>query len=211
MKVSIGPYRRWWGVYQTVNLLQKVGVSEDRCEKIGDWICENTPAEDFFNWIDGLKPDRKIKVRIDPWDTWSMDHTLSLIIVPMLKQLKETKHGSQMVDDEDVPPHMRHTLKNGEDDWETDDRWIHYKWDWVFNEMIWAFEQIQLDREWESLYTIQEGEIDFDDYPEDEGKDCTPLRWKKEFIIDREGLKAHQDRINNGLRLFGKYYQGLWD
>ena len=26
-------------------------------------------------------------VKIDRWDTWSMDHTLALIIVPMLKQI----------------------------------------------------------------------------------------------------------------------------
>ena len=29
--------------------------------------------------------------------------------------------------------------------------------------------------------------------------------------IDQPGLKAHQDRKANGFRLFGKYYQGLWD
>jgi len=29
--------------------------------------------------------------------------------------------------------------------------------------------------------------------------------------IDKEGLGAHQDRKSNGFRLFGKYYQALWD
>ena len=29
--------------------------------------------------------------------------------------------------------------------------------------------------------------------------------------IDKEGLDAHQDRKTNGFRLFGKYYQALWD
>lgn len=76
--------------------------------------------------------------------------------------------------------------------------------------MIWTFEQI-LDDDWESQYTIQEGEIDWDDYPEDEGKEVIPLRWKKEYIVNWEGRNAHQERITNGLRLFGKYYQGLWD
>jgi len=28
---------------------------------------------------------------------------------------------------------------------------------------------------------------------------------------DKIGLKKHQERINNGLRLFGKYYTNLWD
>ena len=36
---------------------------------------------------------RKIKIQIDKWDTYSMDHTLAMIIYPMLLQLKATKHG----------------------------------------------------------------------------------------------------------------------
>ena len=77
-------------------------------------------------------------------------------------------------------------------------------------ELIWTFEQL-VDTDWESQYTIEEGELDFSDHPEDEGKDITPVRWVKEYKIDYDGLRAHQERITNGLRLFGKYYQGLWD
>ena len=29
--------------------------------------------------------------------------------------------------------------------------------------------------------------------------------------VDWDGLKAHQERKTNGYRLFGKYYEGLWD
>ena len=53
--------------------------------------------------------ERTINVRIDDFDTWSMDHTLAPIILPMLIQLKETKHGSPKVDDADVP----HLQKQG--------------------------------------------------------------------------------------------------
>jgi hypothetical protein len=28
---------------------------------------------------------------------------------------------------------------------------------------------------------------------------------------DKEGYDKHSKRIDNGLRLFGKYYRGLWD
>jgi hypothetical protein len=31
------------------------------------------------------------------------------------------------------------------------------------------------------------------------------------FKVDREGMTKHQDRIDNGLRLFGKYFSGLWN
>jgi hypothetical protein len=30
-------------------------------------------------------------------------------------------------------------------------------------------------------------------------------------VYDWEGRKAYEARIQNGFRLFGKYYQNLWD
>ena len=30
-------------------------------------------------------------------------------------------------------------------------------------------------------------------------------------IDDQDGVKAEQKRISNGFRLFGKYYESLWD
>ena len=30
-------------------------------------------------------------------------------------------------------------------------------------------------------------------------------------VDDQEGMKAEQERISNGFRLFGKYYEALWD
>ena len=206
MRVYIGPYYKWWGVYQTVDLLQKVGVSEKTCEDIGDWICENTPAEDFFNWIHELKGERKIKVRIDDYDTWSMDNTLAHIILPMLKQLKATKYGSQLVDDEDLPIHMRHGDPNG------DDNWIYYKWEWVLNEMIWAFEQ-ELDDSWEDKFT--HGTPVYGDTLVDEDGNYYQqpqlIQKNPDYWVDRDGIKEYNNRIDNGFRLFGKYYRNLWD
>ena len=31
------------------------------------------------------------------------------------------------------------------------------------------------------------------------------------YKMDTEGLNKHRARMDNGLRLFGKYYSGLWD
>ena len=46
----------------------------------------------LYNWFD-YAPTSKVKVKIDKYDTWSMDTTLAHIVIPMLKQLKDTKHG----------------------------------------------------------------------------------------------------------------------
>jgi hypothetical protein len=140
-------------------------------------------------------------VKIDCWDTWSMDYTLSHIIVPMLKQLKETKHGAPFVDDEDVPEELKSTsAPPKESDYETDDN--HFKrWDWVLDEMIWSFEQ-NLDTNSEEKFFDHSK---WDEKDKDFGNNLHKIK------IDQEGLKTHQDRKKNGFRLFGKYYQGLWD
>src|SRR6056300_714594 len=106
-------------------------------------------AEDIiqliYNYTINLFLDRrvqKIKIHIDRWDTWSMDHTLAPIILPMLVQLKETKHGAPMVDMEDVPKELRATkaqqnkyAKGGDVDPKHFERW-----DWIMDEMIYAFD-----------------------------------------------------------------------
>lgn len=155
--------------------------------------------------------EQKIEIRIDPWDTWSMDTTLSMIILPMLKQLRETKHGAGFVDDEDAPEELRSTAAPPkEHEWDTDDNhWARYEW--MLDELIWTFTQIHPDTDWEDQYWKVKPELDLDDYPEDEGKKVIPVRWKVEGQCDWDGHKAHQARIDNGLRLFGKYFQTLWD
>jgi len=84
--------------------------------------------------------EREIKVEIDPYDTWSLYHNLAYIIHPLLIQLKDNKQGAPFVDDEDVPEHLRSTAAAPkENEWDTDS--LHFvRWDWVLDEMIWAFE-----------------------------------------------------------------------
>jgi hypothetical protein len=149
-------------------------------------------------------------VKIDYWDTWSMDTTLALIILPMLKQLQATKHGAPNVDDEDVPEELKSTSAEAkENDWDVDSN--HFKrWDWVIEEMIFAFDS-KVNDDWEDQFWKVKPELDLDKYPEDEGKTLIPLRWKVEGKCDQEGRRAYQEKIQNGFRLFGKYYQSLWD
>ncbi len=112
----------------------------------------------LYDWF-GYTPKQCIKVRIDRWDTWSMDHTLAPIILPMLVQLKATTHG--------------HPSDLTEEEWND-----------TLDEMIWAFEQKCRD---------------------DWMKDYDYNNW------DSEGANAHQERMTNGFKLFGKFYESLWD
>lgn len=201
MKVYINKYRSHWispyTVLEKVFFWREIDYDEPIIEKWSDRL--NPICVAIQKVLDFIHP--KINyVKIDHWDTWSMDYTLSYVVVPMLKQLHETKHGAPSVDDEDVPVELRSTSAPAkENEWDTDENWFK-RWDWVMAEMIWAFEQ-NLDANSEEKF-----------YNDSNVNDKSSIMDQISKIkIDHEGLRAHQDRKQNGFRLFGKYYQGLWD
>ena len=185
MKVNIGPY------------LEHLSTNKLECAYLERMYGENwhevKPPQ--YIWVDHLvigfldlveeyilEPinkirNRKVKVKYHNYDTWSLDHTLALIILP-----------------------------SGEDQWE-----------WVMEEMIWAFNEIANDYPEEETFHSGVHDIVWtkvnaqgDEDPEgkysrmDHGPNHT-------FNIDFEARKAYDDRIQRGLNLFGKYYRSLWD
>ena len=162
------------------------------------------------------RKNRAEKVVIDDCDTWNLDHSLALIITPALKQLKEKKQGAPFVNNEDVPEELRalgeelHTYsKTGE----TDEHYFD-RWDYVMDEMIFAF-QSKLE-DWEEQFTSGENDVSFVEIPDKKDEEGEPL-WTWEHgpnhtrEYDIEGREKYQARITNGFQLFGKYYNGLWD
>jgi hypothetical protein len=141
-------------------------------------------------------------VKIDRYDTWSMDHTLADIILPMLRQLKATKHGAPHTDDEDVPEYLRsHMAQPREHEWDIDD--LHFmRWDWILAEIIWAFEQ-KVDDDADSKF--------FDHSECEPGRKPWDSEEYKKIKYDQAGHEAWQARKANGFRLMGKYFEKLWD
>ena len=187
-------------------------------EWVERWSDRLTPVSQAIQWVLDRVHPRVEYVKIDRWDTWSMDHTLASIVLPMLRQLKRDKHGAPLVDDEDVPEHLRSTAAPPkENEYDTDGN--HFlRWDWVMDEMIFAFEKKNQD-DWSSEF--HSGEIDMLWVPVDANGNEVPKGEHKYFEMkrgpndtshwDSEGMEAVQKRISNGFRLFGKYYEGLWD
>lgn len=164
---------------------------------------------------------RKIDVQIDKFDTWSLDHTLAHIIYPALLQLKATKHG--------IPSDFAMT---GGEDYLDQESFDFYKethdecfeirceqWNDVLDKMIWSFGQLIVE-DYSDKYHHGNAEYDWKKtdtmYPNPiTGKlEATYQMVDKnpdEHWVDHEGLKIHEERIQEGLELFGKYYRNLWD
>jgi len=237
MKVYISGYRdHWFSPYtwldyaffwtdwskcardRRIRSLEEESKYIERPEWTDRWADRLEPVSKGIMWVlDRVHP--KIEyVKIDRWDTWSMDHTLAPIILPMLKQLQKTKHGSPGVDDEDVPEELKSTsAPPKENEWDTDENWFK-RWDWVLDEMIFAFE-CKVDDSWEEAF--RSGVHDYITVPVDKDGNEVPKGehkfWqmrdgpKNTFKCDYDGMRVVEARIQNGFRLFGKYYQALWD
>lgn len=220
MKIYFSNYRNHWlspyTILEKVFFWREIDYDEPIIEKWSDRLLPICQA--WSKFLDFIHPQIRY-VKIDKYDTWNMDNTLSPIILPMLKQLNATKHGAPNVDDDDVPEELKSTSAPAKENvWDTDAN--HFKrWDWAMGEMIWAFEQLQPDCDWEKQYTS--GECDWKFVPVDSEGNEVPKGEHKfsemrhgpnhTYEIDWEGRNKHQERITNGLKLFGKYYQSLWD
>ena len=165
--------------------------------------------------------ERKISVNIENHDTYSLDHTLAHIIYPALLQLKETQHG--------VPSAFTEV---GGEDYLEQDSFDFYKethkdafdekvkeWHLVLDKMIWSFEQLIKD-EYSDLY--HHGKAKFDWIKTDK-QFPNPMSGKMEDTYqmvdknpdehwyDAEGHQLHEERMQEGFELFGKYFRNLWD
>ena len=220
-------YRSHWlspyVILEKIFFWREIDYDEPIIEKLSDFL--NPFCVAWQKFLDFVHP-RINYVKIDHYDTWNMDSTLADIILPMLKQLRDTKHGSPLVDLEDVPEELRMVgyedassqftldLDNpeeyGKDSWEL----THRRWKWVLDEMIFAFEHL-VDDTWEEAF--HSGVHDLIRVPCEWDENGKPKLYSMEhgpnhtYKLDYEGLRKVYDRMDNGFRLFGLYYRGLWD
>ena len=191
MKIYISNYRNHW--ISPYKIMERIFFWCDWAKEDGPvypewverWSDRIEPISKGIQWVLNRVHPRIQYVRIDPYDTWSMDSTLAIIILPMLKKLQADKHGSPGTDPLDCPEELYPTEEAGVNNGYTDNT-LHERWAWVLDEIIWTFEHLHPSSDWEVEFHTDKG-------------------------FDQEGYQAVEERISNGLRLFGKYYRGMWD
>jgi hypothetical protein len=122
---------------------------------------------------------RKIKVHIDRYDTFSLDHTLALVILPCLVQLKKSQQGIPVIKDTEVDPNQE-SFDFGEDLESMQYEKNTQTWNEIIDKIIWSFQQL----------TIND---------------------KNAFDVNSEARTLYEERIQEGLTLFGTYYLALWE
>jgi hypothetical protein len=165
---------------------------------------------------------QKIDIQLDRWDTWNVDVTLARIIYPMLVQLKENKMG--------VPGDFVDNV--GGEDYAQQDSFDFYKeshqdawniacagWDDVLDKMIWSFGQLAFE-DYDGQY--HHGTAKYD-WVETDKLYPNPITGKMEAtyqMVDKNpdehwydsvGHRLHEERMQEGFELFGKYFRNLWD
>lgn len=239
MKVDIGKPKSWFGPYQLAEALcfwvkekpDEFGIptKPDWVHKFGELLAHGSIRPEpkvgeirtldeerkktlLYRLLLAIDSRKRVKryVRIDPWDTWSADYTLGLIILPMLKQIKEKQRGAPFTNDEDVPEHLRSTAAEPkENDYDTDSNHFE-RWNYILDEIIFAFEcKVGKHKNWESQF--RSGEHDLQWKQLENGMSEMVRGPNDTYQCDYEGMKEFQKRIDNGFRLFGVYYESLWD
>lgn len=163
MKIFIGPYLHWFGPYECARLLKYIGVSKERCDKIAEWLPSGP-----FQWFHNLK-NRNIKVKIHPYDLWSLDVSLAHVILPALRAFRLNISG--------YPGSL------WKDDNKDNDDSSMNQWEAIIDKMIWSFENCIEDPKFPGLHN--------------------------EELYN--AMKEHENKVQEGIDLFAKYYRNLWN
>ena len=217
MKVYIGPYKNHitpYSIAKSICFWEKPGIMDEdtMADKLGDWLANNKQGQPsrltkFCQWYNRkFMQDRKINIKVHSYDSWSADQTIAMLIVPLLKEIRNSKQGFSIVDDEDVPENLRSDksppLTQEEINCGHYDELAPARWDWILDEMIWTFEQHTND-DWEEQYCSGTSDLQIVGGNLVDGPNHT-------FKIDMESRRKHMDRMLRGRMLFAKYYEGLW-
>lgn len=94
----------------------------------------------IYYWNKIFDRDQKTSIQIDKHDLNFIDRDLALITLAGLRKVSHEKHGSPIVDDNDVPGWLASDCE-GSNRVNGTDALVHLRWEWTIKEIIWSFEK----------------------------------------------------------------------
>lgn len=122
-------------------------------------------------------------IEIESRDLWNLNHQLAKVIQPCIAAFLEKHESGGMQGHPFI--HKEDLLNNVKvkpENYNEDGAWCHESWIAVLEKINWAFQAIK-------------GEFDEDTM--------------KFSVMDQ--YREHEEKIQEGLNLFAKYYKALWD
>ena len=164
MKVNFGKYR-YFSPADTAQVITRARdflypykdyeeQTEDKY-KISDFLAKIPFFSDVCELLNILYPTKR-DVIIHDHDVWGLDNTLAHIIYPALLEMKKDKQGVPYVDDEDYPGDI--LIPDDVDDSDLEYKGLQIKWEFVLDEMIYAFRTIRDEGD----LLVEGVEIDYD-------------------------------------------------
>lgn len=131
MKVFIGKPKSGYSLYGWLRHLfgAKVADSFFKWENTKLYIILDKFVQKHLNSV------QKVSIQIDPWDCWSADYTLALIILPVLEQVRLNKQG--------VPSQFLPGWEYTEEEFAA----AQMQWESCLDKMVLAFRHIVDDNE----------------------------------------------------------------
>lgn len=155
---------------------------------------------------------RQIEIRIDDHDVLNLGQNLALIIAAGLRKLCQVAAGAPLIEDRDVPQELGSGRQQNSVWRDPDEHW-NARWHWVLDEMIWTFEVIAKGDPRDQFYSGQSDWrfVEVEPDPSDTEPMYSPVPGPNHSLKhDAVSEERHEARLQNGLRLFAKYYRCLW-
>lgn len=152
---------------------------------------------------------KKCNVEVTYGSEWNADWTIATMVLPLLQKVKECKQGAPFTSDEDVPEHLRSTACAPVEEWETDDNWFK-RWEYILDEIIFAMQEIANGNENEPPFHTKEGEMVMKEINPETGLGDIVFEGWESTPESEEAHRSYHARVQNGCRLFGKYFTALW-
>lgn len=154
--------------------------------------------------IGNYRKNRKLKVVIDDYDTFSMDNTLAHIIYPALVKFKEQRKKMPGVPSAFFTEEDERDENGNHTDATLDIAEARYMD--ALDKMIWSFKEISEDYPGEN-----------EAFPEN-GKPWTSVKTEDGhyevvetgFDFNKKAFDEYHTKLQEGLDLFGKHYRTLW-